>query len=164
MCFDMSFESLNDCLCEIIWSDQSSAVISCWCWLCHRSWHLNADEHDLVVHRDDSYCCKHVFYLWITNMSLIYIKLMWSCLSNLRRIKRTCLTLSLIIIWLKSSAALLLIIRLRIRRMLTCKKLSLSLRWCIEIHHSNFWNLLSYSQFLKLTSANTLWVYLFYFT
>ena len=157
----MSPESSDDCLCEIIWSDQGLTVIDCQHWLCHRDWHLNADECDSAVHEGGSYCCKHVFHLWITDMSLIYTRSMWSCLSDLRRIRRTCLTLPLITIWLRSSAALLLIMRSRMRRTLMCKKLSSSLRWHIGVHHSNFWNLLSCSQFLKLTSVNTLWVYLF---
>ena len=157
----MSSKSSDDCLCKIIWFSQSLTVISCQHWLCHRSWHLNADKHSSAVHRDDNYCCKHTFLLWIINMSLIYTKSMWSCLSDLRRIRRMCLTLSSVTIWLESSAALLLIMRLRIRRTLMCKELSSSLRWCIGVCHSNFWNLLSCSQFLKLTLINTLWVYLF---
>ena len=157
----MSSELSDDCLCEIIWSGQGLTVVSCWHWLCHRDWCSNADEHSSAVHRGGSYCCKHAFRLWITDMSLIYTRSMWSCLSDLRRIRRTCLALSSVTIWLRSSAALLLTMRSRMRRTLTCKELSLSLRWCIRVCHPNFWNLLSCSQFLKLTSANTLWVYLF---
>ena len=161
VCFSTGSESSDDCLCEVIWFSQSPAVISCWHWLCHRGQHLNAGEHSSAVHRGDSYCCKHAFRLWITDMSLIYTKSTWSCLSNLRRIRRMCLALSPVIIWLRSSAALLLMMRLRMRRMSMCKELSSSLRQCIGVHHPNFWNLLSCSQFLKMTSVNTLWVYLF---
>ena len=161
VCFSTGPESSDDCLCEVIWFSQGLTVISCQCWPCHRDWRSNADEHGSAVHRGGSYCCKHAFHLWIINMSLIYTRSMWSCLSDLRRIRRMCLTLSLITIWLRSSAALLLTMRLRMRRMLTCKELGSSLRQHIEVHHSNFWNLLSCSQFLKLTLTNTLWVYLF---
>ena len=152
----MSSESSDDCLCEIIWSGQGLTVIDCWHWLCHRDWHLNADECSLAVHRGSSYCCKHAFPLWIADMSLIYTRSMWSCLSDLRRIRRMCLALLLVTTWLESLAALLLTMRLRMRRTLTCKKLSLLLRWHIGVCHPNFWNFLFCSQFLKLTSVNTL--------
>ena len=133
MCFDMSSELSDDCLYKVIWFSQGLTVISCWCWPCHRGWHLNADEHSSAVHRGGNYCCKHVFYLWITDMSLIYTRLMWRCQSDLRRIRRTCLSLSSVITWLKSLATLFLTVRLRIRRALTCKKLDMSLRQHIEV-------------------------------
>ena len=161
VCFSTGPESSDDCLCEVIWSSQGPTVVGCWRQPCHRGWCSNADEHSSAVHRGGSYCCKHAFRLQITDMLLIYTRSTWSCLSDLRRIRRTCLTLSLVTTWLRSSAALLLTMRLRMRRTLMCKKLSSSLRQHIEVHHSNFWNLLSCSQFLKLTLTNTLWVYLF---
>ena len=161
VCFSTSPESSDDYLCEVIWFSQGLTIVSCWCQPCHRGWCLNADEYDLTVHRGGSYCCKHAFRLRIADMSLIYTRLMWSCLSDLRRIRRMCLALSSVTNWVRSSAALLLTMRLRIRRTLTCKELSSLLRWCIGVHHPNFWNLLSCSQFLKLTLTNTLWVYLF---
>ena len=164
MYFSTGPELSDDCLCKVIWFSQGPTIVSCQCWPCHRGWHSNADEHSLTVHRGGSYCCKHVFCLQITDMSLIYTRSMWSCLSDLRRIRRTCLPLSPVIIWIRRSATLFLTRRSRMRRTLTCKKLSSSLRQCIGVCHPNFWNLLSCSQFLELTSVNTLWVYLFYST
>ena len=138
VCFSTGSELSDDCLCEVIWSDQSSAVISCWHWPCHRGWHLNADEHSSAVHRGGSYCCKYIFYLQIINMSLIYTRSMWSCLSDLRRIRRMCLLLSLIIIWIRRLVTLLLTIRLWMWMVTMCKELSSSLSRCIEVCLPNF--------------------------
>ena len=147
VCFSTGSESSDDCLCEVIWFSQGPAVISCQHWLCHRGQHSNADEHSSAVHRGGSYCCKHAFRLWITDMSLIYTRSMWSCLSDLRRIRRMCLPLLLITIWIRRSATLLLMMRLQMWMTTMCKELSLSLSRHIEVCLPNFWKHLALHNF-----------------
>ena len=146
-CFSTGPESSDDCLCEIVWSSQGPTGISCWWRPHHKDWHLYVDECSLTVHRDGSYCCKHTLHLFITSMLLIYTRSMWSCLSDLRRIRRMCLLLSSVTIWIERSATLLLTMRSWMWMTTMCKELSSSLSRCIGVHLPNFWKCLALHNF-----------------